>query len=80
MRDSNDRARLEAAFNMVADPNDWRAPIDAYVPKDTDLVLLEEAIVFYTATTPTFTVALGKDQVMRIRVRADGYRAGPAGP
>lgn len=87
-------ARMSAAFAVV-DPTcasigrDWRAPIDTFgspavfeklcnsLNVTIDDVL--EAIRFYTATEPTVTreqTAAG--EIMRIK--ADGYRKGPAGP
>ena len=65
----------EAYFRLVADPKDWKAPIDAKVPKNLDLNALQDAIVHFTATEPTFVTS--GDYV---QVKAAGYRAGPAGP
>jgi hypothetical protein len=65
----------ELAFRLVADPDDWKKPIDAIVPANrlTDVV---KAIQFYTATETTVSV-LADGQ---FRVKSIGYRMGPAGP
>jgi hypothetical protein len=65
----------ETAFHLVADKNDWRAPIDKVVPAEK-LVAVIKAICFYTGTETTVTVE--KDN--RFRVKSVGYRMGPAGP
>lgn len=76
--------KLKIAFDLVADPKDWRAPINAVVlveARDAVGVTLGEiaaAIVHYTATKPdifVLTVPAGA-----VVFRAEGYRAGPAGP
>lgn len=66
---------LEAAFNLVADPNDWKAPIDAWV-EHYKYDLVAEAIEYFTATEPR----LGGLQNGWKRIIATGYRNGPAGP
>ena len=69
------QAELEAGFNLVRDPADWKASINAEVaPKDLPVVLA--AIEHMTATTAT--VAAGENG--RLRVTSVGYRMGPAGP
>lgn len=65
---------LKPLFDLVADKNDWKAPIRAIVPASADICLIREAIIFYTATVPKFKVV--NDGYLVI---ADGYRAGPAG-
>jgi hypothetical protein len=65
---------LEAAFERVRDRQDWRAPIDATITR-AEKPAVEAAIQFYTASRPTFFRVRGG-----YRVRAAGYRAGPAGP
>jgi hypothetical protein len=65
----------EYYFDLVANPADWKAPIDAVVPIKTDLAMLVDAIEWFTATKPTITYA-GADG---FHVAAIGYRAGPAG-
>jgi len=66
-----------AAFRLVENRKDWKAPIDAKV----DLRLTNYhpevfawAIDFMTATPASWTI-----DGDTLRVRAPGYRAGPAG-
>ena len=69
------RRKLEAVFDRVRNPADWRAPISAVCqPHEKDLV--REAIVFFTATEPTFSEFPGTGF---LKVTALGYRQGPAG-
>lgn len=76
-RPPNDQDLLKAAFNSVCDPDDWKAPIDAFVPIELlDRDLVERAIIHFTATTPTFAENGSGD----VHVTAAGYREGPAGP
>ena len=69
-----EKRELEPYWNRVADPEDWKRPIDSYVHKD-DLEKTKAAIAFFTATEATATVL----QPNWYRVAADGYRRGPAG-
>ena len=73
------QAALQKAFNSIANPSDWRAPICAKLPvTPTDFELVRQAIMHFTATTPMFkAVGDGRHQ---IQVNAIGYRQGPAGP
>jgi len=68
---------LQAAFSMVAEPDDWRKPIDAVI-KDEDLGVVREAVEYFTATTVSASPCMGT--VGHTHVRATGYRNGPAGP
>ncbi len=65
---------IDSCFRMVANLYDWKAPINSIILKE-DRILVLQAIAFYTATCPTFTVFDDK----HYRVKADGYRLGPAG-
>ena len=65
----------ELAFHLVADPVDWRRPIDAIVPA-AKLVDVVRAIQYYTATETIVSVATNG----QFRVQSIGYRMGPAGP
>lgn len=73
---------LKRAFDAVANPADWKAPIDARVTRDVLAranVTIEdilEAVEFFTATTATVSTP---DMHGARSVRADGYRRGPAG-
>lgn len=69
--------QIEKAFDEVANPRDWKAPIKAWVdPKD--LELYREAIAFYTATT-TSVVDGPRPKDGKVLIQATGYRMGPAG-
>lgn len=67
--------RLRATFRLVADPEDWKAPINEYVPQGVDQAELAEAIMYMTATEAYFET----ESDGRVKVRAMGYRMGPAG-
>jgi len=77
-------ANLKQAFESVCNQNDWKAPIDCWIERD-QFGIVKEAIEYYTATEATlieleyFTGRNVQDKPM-IRVVADGYRYGPAGP
>ena len=60
---------LHTAFELVKDKADWKMPIDATVPADTDMVLLTDAIIYYTGSVAEYEI-LGDG---RIHVMADGY-------
>ena len=66
---------LKAAFDAVCNPDDWKAPIGAYVMGE-DVGVTVKAIQFYTATTPA--VSLNQAKMMYL-VTSPGYRNGPAG-
>ena len=68
-------AELKAAFQKVITPGDWKGPIDAMIDEN-ERVVVTEAIIYYTATSPNFYVQSNG----QLRVMADGYRNGPAGP
>jgi len=68
---------LQAAFDRVADPKDWRGPIDFQgdmTPEEAQASC--EAIRFFTACEPTLQELCAGGY----RIKAEGYRAGPAGP
>ena len=68
------QAELTEAFKLVQPETHWKDPIDKVVPSQTDLALIAEAVIHFTATVPTFEPVPGG-----YRVRAAGYLAGPAG-
>ncbi len=73
-----DEAEIRAAFERVENPNHWKDPVDCIV-RDTDQDerdLIAFAISFFTSTEASWS-RVGQTSVWR--VRADGYRAGPAG-
>lgn len=75
-----DQDKLRAAFDLVADPVDWKGPIDAVVTDDEleafDLTAddVRDAVVHYTAVVPYVQKARNG-----LLVRCIGYRQGPAG-
>ena len=70
--------QLKAAFDAVADPTDWKAPVDAMV-YGGDYGLTHAAVEYFTATTPTGTWEPWNAQGMNTwRITAPGYRNGPA--
>lgn len=82
-------SQLRAAFELVQNPADWKAAIDSYVSSD-ELKVVAAAIEFFTGTTAKFDYIrlVTEDSVTATRfkagdhilkVRADGYRRGPAG-
>ncbi|MCW7072100.1 MAG: hypothetical protein OCU12_07240 [Methanophagales archaeon] len=70
-------AELKATFDAIADPDDWRGPIAAWIYPN-DFRRAADAVEFYTATTLR---VMGGPQPLTgcILVEADGYRRGPAG-
>ena len=80
VHDGLSMAELDAAFDLVKDPMDWRAEISAEIWQEAAEAVggesaIKSAVEFFTATTPRFCTFSG-----RIIVSADGYRMGPAGP
>ena len=71
------QSELRRAFDRVADPDDWRAPI-AWQGKLTyeELETIDAAIAFYTACE----ARLERTHDGLWRITAAGYRMGPAGP
>ena len=64
------RGELRAAFDLVADPTDWKNPINAVVdPDEQTKVMIYEAVRFFTGCTPKFT------RLNRYRVTTSGFRA-----
>jgi hypothetical protein len=68
--------QLATAFDRVRDPRDWKAPIESVIPA-SDRGLVEQAVLMFTNTVPTFAEAAGTPE--RLVVRAPGYRSGPLG-
>lgn len=44
------REELEKAFNAVKNPDNWKDPIEATVPMDVDLDLIDAAVVFFAGS------------------------------
>jgi hypothetical protein len=38
---------LNAAFDQVADPENWKMPISADIPADCDIKLIDHAVTFF---------------------------------
>lgn len=70
------REALDKVFELVRCREDWRAPIRAYVTAE-DVPAVREAVRHFTATELRI---VGQQPDGRLRVEADGYRMGPAGP
>jgi len=66
--------RLDRAFEQVKSSFDWKAPIDVWVRK-RDQEIIAAAVMYFT-TTP---IDIVEETDMYVRIKADGYRAGPAG-
>lgn len=43
---------MSEAFDLVKDEKNWKMPIDASVPADADIALIEDAVAFYTGGLP----------------------------
>jgi len=69
--------QYQEAFAEIHDPRDWKAPLNAVIPADK-FDLYNDACQFMTATVLEVTEILHYGKMLR--VKADGYRAGPAGP
>jgi hypothetical protein len=67
------RGDLSVAFSRVENKENWKLPIDTRIEIQTDFDMesIRRAVVFFTASEPTFE-PLGKH---RYRVRAAGYYA-----
>lgn len=73
-RDRPSQEELQAAFDLVRDPKDWKNHIDTVIDADKQGIVAD-AISHFTATSAHFEeLPNGK-----LRVIADGYRMGPAG-
>lgn len=68
--------QLATAFDRVRDPRDWKAPIESVIAA-SERGLVEQAVLMFTNTVPTFAEAEGTRD--RLVVRATGYRSGPLG-
>lgn len=70
---------LKEAFDQVANKADWKAPIDSWILAE-DWEIVSTAIEYMTATSPVIKEDRHNDECVMIRIVADGYRNGPAGP
>lgn len=81
------RDQMLEAFKLIQDKKHWKNPIRS-VCQESEIPLITEAIIYFTATTPEFT----NHRVVKRRhgrftkgmticdVTAVGYFMGPAGP
>ncbi len=70
------RDQLAAAFAQVQNGHDWKGQIRAVIPA-VDRPVVEQAVLWFTDTTPVFVPISGNPA--RLLVRAPGYRLGAAG-
>lgn len=68
--------QLARAFDRVRNPRDWKAPIHAEIAV-ADRQIVEEAILWFTATVPRFAPIPGRSD--RLLLTAAGYARGPWG-
>lgn len=74
---TNDFKRMEllqAAFALICNPDDWKAPIDCIVPF-SDASFFYDAIVSITGTVPNSE----RQPDGSFRLTSVGYRMGPCG-
>lgn len=65
--------QLEEGFKLVQDKEHWKNPIDALI-EPFQIEIVQESVIHFTATIPVF-----KKEGEKVRVKALGYRNGPAG-
>ncbi len=76
--------KFRRLFDLVANPSDWRGPIDVaidagvFVALNTTDAEVADAVEFMTGTRPSFDCGWRHGRPI-VRVRAIGYRAGPCG-
>lgn len=77
---------LKAAFDMVANRSDWKAPVHATVTihqyDSLSLGVFADAIEYFTGTKPNIYVVDGFNEgtgMATYRLVAEGYRLGPSG-
>jgi hypothetical protein len=63
------QTELEAAFDLVKNPRNWKLPINATVPKDTDLRAVSAAVAHFTGGGCEMT----EQDDGTVRVTGDGY-------
>lgn len=70
-------ADLRKTFEALQNPDDWRSPIDAWIPRQL-YEIARVAVDYFTATS--LDVVGGPQPISgKILVHSDGYRMGPAG-
>lgn len=71
--------QLTVAFEKVQPKTHWKDKIHAFIDKTEDQVLIQEAVIHFTATVPTFTKINKGPNKGKVLVQAEGYWMGPAG-
>ncbi|MBT4208278.1 hypothetical protein HOE22_08030 [Candidatus Woesearchaeota archaeon] len=86
MNKTTKRELLTKVFDWFADRSDWRSPINTnisfaiMVNNGWSKDLINEAIEFFTATTPTWIPVRDNGYYdVEWNVKSHGYRMGPAG-
>lgn len=75
--DGYSHRELEKALSGVVNPDDWRAPIYARVPRGRVAITMA-AVIFFTGTVPKIVQDIpGRPDVT---IESEGYRNGPCGP
>lgn len=64
-------AELRTAFELVQNKENWKLPIDAFVPADADVATIREAVIHFAGCVPHFDKRGLKG--LAIRVTAVGY-------
>jgi hypothetical protein len=77
---------LKAVFDEIANPNDWRQPINAVVTihrtSGIHLGLYTDAITYFTGTVPSIFIVedwTKECDFAKFRIVSEGYLLGPAG-
>ncbi len=70
------QVRLVRAFDLVRNPRDWQAPIQAVIPA-AERRLVQKAVIVFTGTWPRFAEVPGDPD--SLVVTAPGYRVGRGG-
>ena len=69
------RGELHEAFGLVENPDGWKHPINAVLPREhcnsKALHRIREAVIFYTGSMPT----IEWETKSTVRVKAAGYYA-----
>jgi hypothetical protein len=61
---------MQKLFELVQNEEHWKNPIDAWVPKETDMDALNEAVIYYTGSS----ILVGETNDLGMtHITADGY-------
>ena len=67
-REDHTQEELKEAFDKVANKNDWKNPINRWIPK-SDLEATEIAVIHFTGSI----VHVLDEKEKKVKIRADGY-------